>query len=200
MYSAEDYKHVRQALQPPGLIWPRDDESDLARVHHAMAEEDARVDRGADKLVEEADPSTAMETLLDWARNLGIPDACNSDLDSMERTRSAVLAKWLDDGDQRPEAYEALARQLGYEIHIHEGFRPFRCGVNRCGQALCLPEKVYVRLITTPTEAPLEKFITGRSRCGYPLGWFRRKEDLECAINRKSHAHIQNVFRYGVEE
>lgn len=199
-HTPNEFRDLYRAYQPPGAALNRDDDTDLGRLWLAKAQKWARAEQLAEHMLDQADPTTATEMLPDWARALGIPGGCIESVESMDELRALVVGKWSDGGDQSRQAYIDLAARFGFEIAITEGFRPFKCGRDRCGRKLNSTANSFRRRISTPTEAPVIKFRCGRSRCGRPLGGFARSLVLECAINEKTHAHVENVYAYGAEE
>jgi uncharacterized protein YmfQ (DUF2313 family) len=71
-----DYRDQLQALLPTGAAWPRDEDAQLSLLMHGLGGELARAHNRALDLLEEADPHTAAEMLVDWERVVGLPDPC----------------------------------------------------------------------------------------------------------------------------
>lgn len=121
--SAEDYLHQAQELMPAGPAWPRDLDAYVSRLLLGLNAEFARVDQHATTLLDEADPRTAADLLLDWERVAGLPDGCvasaGEDQSTVQR-RSALLARLTMVGAQSPAYYVALAASLGYQITVTE--------------------------------------------------------------------------------
>lgn len=121
--SADDYLQQAQALMPPGPAWPRDVDAYVTRLMLALSAEFARADMRAIALLDEADPRTTSDLLLDWERVAGLPDGCIVDAGeepSTEQRRAALLARLTMLGSQSPSYYVALAASLGYVITITE--------------------------------------------------------------------------------
>ena len=193
---ANDYREILQALLPPGLAWPRDDDAQLTRFLMALAEEFARVDDRAGDLVEEADPRTAVEMLPDWERVAGLPDVCSELGEPLQVRRAAVAAKLASLGGQHPGYYVEVARALGYEIAVTE-FRPFTVG-QAVGQPLQGRDWAFAWRVEAP-ETTINHFRTGRSAAGEPLRHWGN-EKLECAIRPLAPAHTHVIFGYGPRE
>jgi len=78
--TAEEYLSQLQALLPPGAAWPRQGDAELTAVLQALADEFARVDQSADRLIDESDPRTASDLLTGWEADTGLPDPYAGDL------------------------------------------------------------------------------------------------------------------------
>ncbi|MFN3686084.1 putative phage tail protein [Salinarimonas sp.] len=123
------------ALLPTGAAWPRDNESALMRVVAGLARVWARVDARAADLLREADPRQTVELLDAWEGAFGLPDPCVAEpLTRADRLR-ALLQRMTQEGTQALGFFQALARELGYDVTIRE-FSPFQCGISQCGEWL----------------------------------------------------------------
>ena len=133
---ASDYRRGLQQLLPPGPALPREDGAWLTRLLDTFAQELARIDARALRLIEELDPRTALELLPDWERICGLPDACSGTIAvTVPERRAAILAKLTSRGGQSIAYLTTLAAALGYSVAISE-FRPLRAGFHsgdRCG-------------------------------------------------------------------
>lgn len=122
---APNFLDVLQGLLPPGAPWTRELDAELTKLIRALAFELLRVHLRADRLLEEADPSQALELLPDWERVAGLPDAYFAPVLILDR-QAALVARLSFRGDQSRASYVAAAKQLGYDIEIQE-FQPFSC-------------------------------------------------------------------------
>lgn len=206
---------ARITIQGTGDVTVRSDarvvvESD--DVH--LAEPLARVDARGDALIGETDPRTTAEMLPDWERVVGLPDACSraAGEPTLQERRAAIHQRWTARGGQSRAFFIAVAEALGYAVEIEE-YRPFVCGLSRCGERLWAPRAFRtglsrcggrlagdwpVRLIwTVRVLGPrVTRFRSGASSAGERLMTLSRAEDLECQLRRRAPAHTWLVFDY----
>lgn len=191
--SADAYARQLKALMPPGPAWQGERETAIARLLLAVADELARVDGRAEALVREWDPRTALETLPDWERVLGLPNPCVTEAQTVEARRAAVTAKLTKLGGQSRQFFIELAAALGYAITITE-FRPFRAEQSAAGDSLTNGDWVHAWQVNAP-ETTTDSFLAGRSVAGEPLrSW--GNEELECVITARKPAHTHVLFAY----
>ncbi|MFN4328294.1 MAG: YmfQ family protein [Limnobacter sp.] len=193
--TVEDYKALLQSLLPQGLVWNRDEDSNLGRLLQAMAKNLFELDDRAIDLVAEADPRTAVELLPEWEAMAGLPDACVIDagiVQSTQQRRSALLTKLTTVGRQSKDYFIALAAGLGFQVTITE-FKSFRAGQSvasdRVGEQFALAWQVNSALNT------VIPFRAGASVAGDPLGSWSNKP-LECLLSRLKPAHTTVIFAY----
>lgn len=192
--TAAEYLAQLQALLPQGFAWPRQADAALTRLLLAWADEMARIDGRAARLIEEADPRTAVELLADWERVAGLPDPCVAAL-GIEQTaaqrRAALAAKLASGGGQSAAYYIALAARLGYTITITE-HETFTVRSKVCDPLNDLPWR-----FTFTVNAPLDtvRRFTVRSAVADPLAAWGN-ELLECVISRLKPAHTHVLFAY----
>lgn len=191
--TAEQYLSQLQALLPPGAAWPRDRHTELARTLLALADEFARVEESACRLIEEADPRTTSDLLPEWEKDAALPDPYAGEVATVQERRIALLAKLLASGGQSPHFYIDLAAQLGTAITITE-FRPFVAG-SRAGDALYNTADWGITWqVNIPAGAAYKHFVAG-SRAGEPL-LSGSNQLLEWAIGRLKPAHTRVIFNY----
>lgn len=191
-----DYVEQFFRLQPPGTALPRELTSDWGRLLTALAQEPERLENRAEGLVIESDPRQSTELLPDWERVCGLPGPCPVAWDStLQARRAAVVAQLTGMGGQTRAFYLSLADLLDLYIEITE-YRPFLCGLSRCGQVLNGPHSVrYVwRVLVKGVRSML--FRCGASACGERLLSFARQEDLECLLRHYAPAHTVLVVGY----
>jgi uncharacterized protein YmfQ (DUF2313 family) len=193
--SADDYQRSTLALLPRGMVWPRDPDSQLAKLARGWAEEMARLDARALVLREEADPRTTVETVTDWERVLGLPDPCRPILGgTLAERREDIERKLKDIPGQSRAFFIALAAEYGYAITIEE-FDPFTVAgtvdMPILGEAWAHTWRVHA------PEVPIEVFTT-LTTCDQPLrSW--HNADLECPIKALRPAHTVLQFAYDIE-
>lgn len=73
---SDQYARQLDALLPRGRAWSRDPDLLMRSLTLGLADEFARVDARADKLISEILPNTTLEMLQDWERVAGLPDTC----------------------------------------------------------------------------------------------------------------------------
>lgn len=194
-HTAEDYAQMLLHLLPRGMAWSRAAASSLARLLAACAQELARIEAAAFRLLEEVNPQTTLWGLSDWERVLGLPDECQHGGTTLQERRAAVLAKLNDVGRQDKAYYEQLAATLGYTVTI-DVFRPFVCGRSRCGDRLYAGGAVRHMWRVTVHGVRVTRFRVGLSQCGERLSKISRAEDLECIFNKQKEAHTVLIFAY----
>lgn len=184
------------SLQPPGTALPRDPESDWGKLLAALAQEPERVEGRAAALVREADPRQATELLTDWERVTGLPGPCPLQWDAtLQARRAAVVAQLTGVGGQTKAFYHSLAALLGLTIEITE-YRPFICGLSRCGDRLNGPHDVRFVWRVLVKGRRVVRFRCGQSACGERLLSFGRQEDLECLLRQYAPAHTVLIVGY----
>lgn len=192
--SADDYLAQAQALLPPGPAWPRDPAAYVTRLLLALSDEFARADQSASALLDEADPRTTSQLLIDWERVAGLPDGCvvsaGSELSTSQR-RSALLARLTMQGAQSASYYVALAESLGYLVSVQE-FDVF--DVNDDVETPIYGEDwVHAWQVTGALNQPVD-FTTESLVSDALSAWSNAV--LECVLNRFKPAHSVLVFAY----
>lgn len=127
-YSRDDYQQMLMDLLPRGRAWPRDGED--ADLMLGWAAEHARVEQRGWDLLNEVDPRTTKELMPDWEQFFELPGTA-----SEEQRRKELIAEWLAGGSLSRDDIGHLLQALGITASIHY-WRPFRCGVSVCGDAL----------------------------------------------------------------
>jgi len=193
--TAQDYFAAIQADLPTGDAWPRDRDGVAEAFWHVVAEHLAQVEERADQLQNEADPRTTVEMLEDWERILGLPDPClGPDPDTIRR-REAVVIKETAQGTLNLQAYQGIAADMGYVATFKE-YRPFRCGLSRCGGEQGLGDAQMVHKLRVLVQGPRKiRFRCGVGQCGKdPLTKTIGGEDLVCVLRRELPADLQKLF------
>lgn len=191
--TAAEYADQLKALLPPGMAYQFEQDSTLAGLLLAMADELARVHGLSDQLLEESDPRTTSALFLEWENDYGLPDLCNNELPSMVERRQLLLAKVLGLGGQSPQYFIDLAAVFGYEITITEFF-PFRVDGSAVGDALWDDEWRHVWQVNAPLDI-ITEFTVDESAVGDALRQWGN-ERLECVIRRARPAHTTVLFAY----
>jgi uncharacterized protein YmfQ (DUF2313 family) len=194
--TAEQYRDQLLALSPPGSALPTDLDSVYAGLLLAMADELARVDGRAEDVLDELDPRTALEMLVDWERVCGLPGACSTGAETIRQRREAVHLVITAQGGQSPAYYEEVAAALGVAIAVEE-FHPFRAGASVAGDPLTNDSWTHVWRVRGPEET-IKPLVAGGGAAGDALASWGN-DLLECHIKRLASAHTLVTFAYGEE-
>ena len=185
--SQADHAQMLRQLLPRGGAWDFAPDGTFARMLEALAAEFARIDARVLDLLDEADPRTALETLIDWERVAGLPDSCTGEPDNVGERRVALVEKLTSIAGQRPADFIDLAARIGYEIDIEE-HRPLRVGClvgDRCkNEAWAFAWTVRVQPFDGAGRPVL---AIAHFKVGDPVGTRVRgfgSFDLECVIRR----------------
>lgn len=179
-YGAESYARQLQQLLPRGAAWLAERGSVLARSLLAIGDELARIDSRANELVRESDPRSAVETLPDWERMLGLPDETSGELAApVEGRQAMVTQRYVSRGGQSRAFFIAMAGALGFEgatveEHLGAGLRVgFRAGDRCTGDAW--PHVWTLHLPSGPADL---------------------RPVLESVVRRSAPAHTTVLFSY----
>lgn len=192
--SATDYLEQATALLPPGPAWPRGSDAYAIRLLRGLSEEFARVHARADALLNEADPRTTGEMLLDWERVAGLPDGCVADAGadpSTEQRIAALVGRLTMVGAQSLDYFEALALSLGYtvtvsEFHVHD--------VNDdVSEPTTGVDWAHAWQVQSVLNQPV--YFTVNATVADPLAAWSNVM-LECVLNRFKPAHTVLLFSY----
>jgi len=192
--SANDYLQQAQALLPPGPAWPRDADALVTRLLLGLSSEFTRVHDRAGSLLEEGDPRTTVELLLDWERVAGLPDGCVADADvelSTAQRRAALRGRLAMLGSQAPAYFEALAANLGYGVTVVE-YVPFDVGDTVDGPVYGAPW-AHAWGVRATLNQPVD--FTATSTVADALSAWSNQV-LECVLNRFKPAHTVLIFSY----
>ncbi len=113
--STEAYARQLKQLLPRGLLWKLEPDSWLSKLLLAIADELARSDARGEDLVDEWDPRSALETLTDWERVLGITPALGA---TTIQRQTAITAAVVARGGSTPAYFISLAASLGFVATI----------------------------------------------------------------------------------
>ena len=120
----DDFYNQLQDLLPPGPAWDVEQSVNAKQLLLAWATEFARVQADIDRLIDEADPRTTSDLLLDYERIFGLPTDCTAGTDlTLQQRRAALVSQMTSTGGQSRAYFIALAAAVGYTITITE-FRP----------------------------------------------------------------------------
>lgn len=194
-FDQDEYADMFRRLLPRGRAWDLSPNGVLMRFLSGISGIFAHITARARYLMEkEQFPNTTDELFTDWETELGLPDECRPDRETMEQRRQDILDKYLKKGGQSIAYFLELGRSMGLEITIEEG-RPFRCGENTMGQPLQGEEWTFVWRITS-LSTKVSDFKIGEDTMGTPLRSWPRNSTLECLFNRYKPEHTHLVFAY----
>jgi uncharacterized protein YmfQ (DUF2313 family) len=178
---AEWYARQLKQLLPRGALWWFDPGSWLSTLLIAIGDELARVDGRGEALVEEWDPRTALETLPDWERVLGLPEGAAA-LSSVTAERQAAAARKLAArGGQTAAYFVELAARLGFVVTVVE--------------TVAHTWRMDVDLSGSTATVVFSEFRAGTARAGDRVA-NRSVAELEYVINRAKPAHTAVLFAY----
>jgi len=180
--NAEAYARQLKQLLPRGLLWQLEPTSWLSRLLLAIADELARIDARGEDLQNEWDPRTALETLPDWERILGITPPAGA---TATERQLAVTAAFVARGGATPEYFTDVAKRLGFVATVTEtglGASTWRMNVD-----LAASSATYA-LRTAVARAD-------SARAGDRVE-NRDVAELEAVINRIKPAHTLCLFAY----
>ncbi len=193
--TSEQYLAHLQSLLPDGAAWSREPGAALTKTLLAYADGLARVDQRKAQLLDELDPRTTTEAIVDWERVTGLPDACMGQAPTLAERRARVLQQLRTAGGQSGPYYIEMAAALGFAITITE-FGPFLAGHSCAGHSITNgPDWKNTWRVNAPAET-IREFTAGNSVAGEPLrAWGNTV--LECVIRRYKPGHTHVQFAYG---
>lgn len=114
MADANAYARQLKQLLPRGAVWLLEGDSWISKTLAGIALEIARIDARALDVVEESDPRTAVETLPEYERVLGLPDGCVVEIpDTTLERQYSVTGKVVARGGQTPAFFVAICAARG---------------------------------------------------------------------------------------
>jgi len=196
MRTVTEYLRQLQALLPIGKIWNREEDSGLTEFLHGEAEELARIDGRSTDLLRERDTRYTLELLTDHEIDLGLPDECSEEGETIEERRRMVHGKFIAFGQQTPAYFIELAAAYGYTITITE-FSPCWCGDAAAGEPCGGPETIFYWKVTIEyAGSSVVYFTSGSSAAGDLLSFVSGTIGLMCILNRYKPAHTTLIFKY----
>lgn len=195
-----DYARALLALLPPGAAFSRDEDTVLFALLLALGAEPARVDQAAAALLEELFPATATDTLQDWARLVGVPEAGDPPPVDLEDLRKRIAAKMASGGGINPAFYLALADAYG-----HAGatittfpFEGFLLGSSQLGVTQIGVGRSFDWEINLPDVVVIPNFALGQSLLGATCLTTGQDLAFEKAVERHNRATRPVTVTYGV--
>lgn len=189
-----DYLSQLQALLPRGMAWSRSLTSNLTALLQAWADEFFRIDVRCDELINEADPRSTTELLLDWERVAGLPDVCVTIDQSIEQRRAALVSKLTMIGGQSRAYFIALAQSMGYPGATIDEFSMMTCN-DDCNDSVYDPAAQFAWRLNLPASTGGIFNMTCASDCVSSLrSW--GDQAVECRVNHYKPAHTSVIFAY----
>lgn len=164
-----------EQLFPPGWVWARRPDSNLASLIWPFAVSIAAVEADIAAMANEINPSNSTLLLEDYEAVLG-NDPCGKDpaLMSLAERQAFDNDRWIGNAGVSWAFFEDLAAKSGVSISIEEPEPPV-CGVARCGAARCGTWKLrFVWVVTLPD----------------------RNTGLECPFMRNNPPDLTLIFKY----
>lgn len=196
-HNAEAYQQQLDALLPPGRLWDslRDDPL-MQGLLLGLGDEFARVEAGADELLEECDPRTTIQLLPDWETFAGLPDKCAGSATTFQERHDALQQRITSQGALDFGFYQSVAQRLGYQVTLKD-FKPFRCGVSHVSTDALNPVESRFHWDVDVPGPRITHFRCGESQVGTdPLTKISRATDLECMFKRLKATGSVLTFTY----
>lgn len=182
----DDFVTQGVATLPTGPAWSRDPGSVRNALLRGLLGTHAYAWERMLRLLAEADPRSAYETIEDWEADCGLPDPCIGPQTDLQDRRDAVVMKRQTRGGQSRAYYIEIARRLGFHITIEE-FKVFRVGLSRVGDRLYNEGWTHTWRVTVVGRT-VRYFRTGASVMGERLvRW--DNTILECVLHALKPAH-----------
>lgn len=194
-FTREDYADQLRRLMPRGRAWNLHPDGVLMRFLDAVAGYLAKVEaRASDVVDKEQFPSKTEELFEEWETELGLPDICRGERETLDQRRFDLIAKYNETGGQSIPYFIEIGKSLGLDITIEE-FRAFRVGQDTCGMPIQDDYWYFVwRVLWLLTR--ITEFKVGQDTCGTPLRSWTTNEALECILNRLGPAHAHVIVAY----
>lgn len=193
--SAADYVEQQQTLLPNGPAWPKETDSTSVRVFAPTAASLAVLHQRLSVLLDEADPRTTKELLVDWERVAGLPDPCLNAPQTLAEHRSRLVQRLTYQGGQSAAYFIGLLASLGYPGCTVVEYLPMRCN-SKCNAALNQGGWRYGWRINVPVAVTVKR-MTCISRCNEPLAAWG-DPGLLCLLATHKPAHTKVFLSYGV--
>lgn len=195
MKTPTEYLRLLQSLLPFGRAWNRDDDSNMSKFLLAQADEFSRVDSRSDDLLQERDTRYSSELLIDHEIDLGLPDECSRNGQTISERRLAAHSKLIALGQQNPAYFIELAAAYGWTITITE-YTPFWCGLGAMGDMCGRQEVIFYWKVSIAFSGEVVYFTSGSSEAGDPLTFVPGTSSLICMLKKYKPAHTTLIFDY----
>jgi uncharacterized protein YmfQ (DUF2313 family) len=177
---APAYARQLKQLLPTGSLFTMEPDSWLSKLLLAIGDELARVDARGEKLLDEWDPRTAVETLEDWERVLGIAPPTTA---TTADRQVAIVAQYVARGGSTAAYFIEMAARLGFVATVTvTAASTWRMDVDLAASSAAYTLRV-------------SEFRAGSSRAGDRVA-NKDVAELESVINRAKPAHTLALFAY----
>ena len=194
--SALEYLRLLQSLLPKGKAWNRDEGSVLTEFLYGQADEFARVDERSNDLLQERDTRYTSELLVDHETDLGLPDECSPDSQTIQERRAAAHGRLISLGGQSPAYFIDLALAYGWTVTITE-YSAFICGEHAAGEGCGDSDNFFYWKVTiTIGGGNIIYFAAGESESGDLLSFLSGSNTMLCYFEKYKPAHTVLIWEY----
>lgn len=190
---ADDYVQLLLQLLPDGPAWPKQAGSSSETIYGTSGRELAALHERVEHLIEEADPRTTSELLVDWERVVGLPDPCLDPPSSTAERRRRVVQRLTSQGGQSVAFFVGLLEAFGFPGATVTEFRPMRCN-SKANAAINQGGWRFGWRVNLPSAAVVQ-VMTCTGRCTDPLASWG-DPGLECLIATHKPAHTRLLVAY----
>lgn len=180
-HTAAAFERVGLSLLPIGKIWERMIDGGVGDTIGAISEEQSRGESEVLRLLDEADPRTAVDTIDDWLRILDIPGPCDTAPVTLAEKQAAAHAKFISRGGQtRNYIINQVGAPLGYVVTIFEPYTEFfRSEQGKSEDRLYDYTWAFVFFVNADESGALVP-----------------RDIFECSVNEAKPAHTRAIFFY----
>ncbi len=194
MHDVTDYTAQMNALLPVGKLWGSLREDPIMQnLLAALATEFARVDVGAERLLNEFDARTTFDLLPEWEAFAGLPDACSGLGTTLQQRRDALFTALTSVGGQSRQYFIDVAARLGFAGATITEFEPHTVDAS-VDAPIYGQDWRFAWRVTAPMPAIQQ--MTVDADVDASLGEQAPTTRLECIINRFKPAHTIALFSY----
>jgi len=195
-YSISEYLQLLLNLLPRGKAWSRQPDGGFYNLMYGHAAELNRVDLRTEELQREIDTRYTSELLTDHETDLGLPDDCITEVQSLLQRVTNVHVKFIEEGGLHAQSYIDMASDLGYEITITET-TPAWAGIAVAGDPCGGQGNIFtVGINVTLSPDDWVYFTSGGSQCGDLLVAVADTSTLQCILTKFRPAHITLYWTY----
>lgn len=191
------YSNLINQILPSGKAWNKEQNSNLDKLSQGCVEEFFRIEKRANDLLIELDPTKTSELIPDWEKLLALPDAAFGEPETAQERRNLIVLKLSLRGGQSRQYYIDLIKKLGFDITIDE-FRPFRAGGSSCTDAINEDDDWRHTWRVNMLQAAAFHFTAGDSSCDDAIVSYRNSL-VQGIINKLRPAHTHVIFSF-IEE
>lgn len=195
MLSAEQYAEQLKQLMPRGRLW--DDliaqDAEFSKWLKALAIEYSRIDDRMSKLIDETDPRTMQEMLIEWEDYLDLPDSCIGQVETVQQRRETVQNILTSVGGQSRAYFIGIAESLGFPGATITEYDPYTVD-ETVDAPIYGAEWAHAWKLGAP--AAIVNQFTVESVVDESLGETAPSTRLECVTNKYKPAQTVALFEY----